>query len=432
MTFASTPTSLPAVQTPSARPATPLRPLKAKGLSVFCLAPRLEHIAPLEQQQQFALALGRVRQGTQTTLKRFPPRSFKRLSPEQADQLFFDLLMPGQQDDILHLYLDWHATLGHYAMHQCLHLWLHVLQTQRYRPTLIFPIEGPVFLENPLMIRERKAWALLTEHLNDTPQHVVVVHTEADFKAWCKAGLAETAVRLMPRPTSFKPQEAPVISPSLLHLVRQRLNHDTTPTASGKGSAPFTLGFFPTDDDLGMIEAVLHTLSLLPEAVKLLVMGGGEAHAPTHQWEGTLLQGIQQRNLQHRVIITGTCSETERSTYLNCCNAVVLAHHHGDTPFQMLLFQSLAEGRPVLVSGQSETVSSTTQLFQQAWEASPVYTIVPTQEFSGTLQHLMQIPPQDEHHFMRLHIPLVQAMEADAIALRYLTLYDTLLEITPR
>jgi hypothetical protein len=428
MRFASTPAT-PNLPASHSTQAAPLRPHKAKGLSLFCLAPRLEHIAPLEQQQQFALALARARHGTQATFKRFPARSFKRLSPEHADQLFFDLLMPSQQADILHLYLDWHATLGHYAMHQCLALWLHVLQTQRFRPTLIFPIEGPVFLDNPLMIRERKAWALLTEHLNDTPQHVVVVHTEAEHTAWRNAGLAETALRLMPRPMSFTPREAPLLSPSLLHLVQYRLTSSEAPTPPRDR---FTLGFFPTDDDLSVIDSVLETLHLLPQHVKLLVMGGGEANAPTHQWEHTLLQGLQQRGLQHRIIITGACTEAERTTYLNCCHAVLLAHHHADATFQAMLFQSLEQGKPVLVSSESNTTQTTQRLFPQAWEESPVYPINTQQEFSGTLHQLMQVPADDKHRLTRLHIPLVQAMQADAIAHRYLELYDTLLQVLPR
>jgi hypothetical protein len=341
----------------------------APPLSLFSLAPRLEHHASGELQQAFAMALERVRPGTRISFKRFPARSFKRLNAESAERLFFDLLLGAEHADVLHLHLDWHATLGHYPMHQCLNLWLHVLKTQRFRPVLAFPVEGPLFLDNPLMIRERKAWAFLIEHFNETPHHQLIVHEELDYQAWLSAGLQPQALRMLPRPMAPHATEAPLLQPELWHLLRQRLTQHER--------QPFVLGYIPSDDDPAANTLILETLKQAPAHMRLLVMGGGEAQNPQYRWETHLLEGIRQQGLQARVIITGPADVSERATYLNSCQAVYLAHHHRMADTQTHLYEALLHAPHVFISKDRPAYQTLQHLYASAFQDAtlPVHSL---------------------------------------------------------
>jgi hypothetical protein len=320
--------------------------------SLFSLAPKMEAIVHPEEQAAFLSAMQAVNPQFKPTFKRFSSRDFKRLSIHEAEALYMSLMAEASTADVIHLHLDWHSYLGRFPLHEGLKLWLHLLTAFREKPTVLFSNEAPVFLNNALMVLEKSSWLQLCAHFTNTSKHTVVVHDVRIHRAWVAAGFPEENLHFIPRPM---PHEStldayPAIQPALDHLVKRRLGidmRDPTPSPTR------VIGLLPSDDDIPTTEGLIVALRELSSDHKLLVLGGSSEANPEHAWERTLLGIIANQQLQGRVIITGPVSLTERYTYLNACDALLLSDANDTYMLQSWVYDSVRMETPVLLGEHS-------------------------------------------------------------------------------
>jgi hypothetical protein len=394
----------------------------AKGMSLFSLAPQMDYVPSIETQDAVLNALKVKSPHFKAQFKRFSSRAFKRLSLNDAEALMLDLVRDAYLADVLHLHLDWFCYLGRFSQHQAMGLWMHLFQLFRDKPLLLFGHEVPTFLSNPLMVKERTLWQQWCEHFSEMSRHYLLLHQPSMKQAWLDVGFPEEKLLILPKLLHLEEKQTTFpIQPQLFHLVKQRFKLTQKQQNPPASKAPYIVGFIPSDEDNDSIPRLKEALLNLPNNVVLLVMGGSHAHRPAFRWEQALLEAIATHDLGHRVLMTGAVQAEEEATYLNVCDVDYVAHRHQSDDLQDVLYKVLKAGKTLFLPAESETVQGLALLFQEAWQASVPTSIASSQGLlEACLLHM------DEIRFLNNN-GLVQAMSLEAVAERYLTLYETLL-----
>ncbi len=77
-------------------------------VSLFSLAPSMNHVPTPEIQEAFLSVLQSQNPNFKAIFKRFSSRAFKRLNLKEAEALLMNLIEEGFSADVLHLHLDWY------------------------------------------------------------------------------------------------------------------------------------------------------------------------------------------------------------------------------------------------------------------------------------------------------------------------------------
>ena len=397
-----------------------------RGLSLFSLAPQMDHVPSLERQEALVQAFQTEAPDFKATFKRFPSRAFKRLSLKDAETLLLDLVQDAYLADVLHLHLDWYCYLGRFSQYQAMGLWMHVFQLFRDKPLFLFGHEVPTFLNNPLMVKERAIWQQWFKHFKETPHHQLVLHQPSMKTAWLDVGFPEERLLILPNLLHLKEERASFpIQPTLFHTIKDRFSQGQKKlfTKASSKENPFILGFIPHDEDNDSVARLIDAFLALPNHVVLLVMGGSHAQRPEFRWEHALLEAIQTHGLADRVLMTGRVQPDEEVTYLNVCDVVYVAHHHQNDALQRTIYNVLQEGKPLFLPAESETVQGLAVLFKDAWQTSAIVQIASREDL------LQACASFEKRHPDVSQEAVLNAMGLEALTARYLQQYQSLLSI---
>jgi hypothetical protein len=384
---------------------------------LFSLAPHMDHVPSPAVQGEFLNALQAYVPDFHASFIRFPARTFKRLSVKEAETALLDLVQDAFTADVLHLHLDWYCYLGRFSPHHAMGLWMQLFQIFRDKPLLLFGHEVPTFLDNPLMIKERVVWQQWCEHFRDTPHHRLLLHQPTLQSRWESLGFPVNRIQCLPKPlVSQTSQNLFPVDPHLYHVVKKRLQQGQV--AQETLSPLQVIGFIPHEEDTDSVFVLRDLLLQAPPHVVLLVMGGSNPHRPEFPWEQALLKIIQDEALSSRILMTGPVTPREEITYLNLCQAVYVAHRHQVDALQRKIQDCLQQGVPVWLPSESDTVQGLRCLFQDSWQNTCIRELdaAALGEAASTLLEVSPLPGR----------PLLQAMQADSIALRYLKQYHEL------